>query len=254
MVEFTLFEFLTPGTTGRYGLGSEIASELVDTYGKDIKPDDYVGLILAYFGSYGLFTHHFSRVPREIAAAELEVELVAEEGSTYPLVTFSMAKFARLPGVHPAAELRELCDLFASFRPVFEKFPGAFPSICIQNNRDEADCTYGTLEIGMREATEEEEQAAKIASAEAMARIAASPALSAWLQQLALDLDTMGPYSWCRLSDENFYEFNESPLTRYLQSNPAPRKPKKPEPKVDAYGRRVRRNTGKKRSSFVKLW
>jgi hypothetical protein len=255
MVEFTLFDILTPGKIGRLGFSTEVTSSLADDNGSGLKQDDFVGHVLEFLRDFELFTHHFGTVKRDVAAAELDLQVEAEEGTPYHFVSINVAKFARLPGVEPTAELRELCDLFASFTPLFFRYPGGFPSIGIQNDHDEEGQTSGSLCVGMRNATEDEEVAAKAATEEAMQRIAASPALSAWLQHLALDLDTIGPYSAFQLSSENFFEFDEDPVNEYLQSNPAPRKPKaekrKHEPFYLRAGRRGRAHTGKKHNFFL---
>jgi hypothetical protein len=255
MVEFTLFDILTlpPGKIGRLGFSTEVTSSLADERGGKLKQDDFVGHVLEFLGDFEPFTHHFKKVKREVAAKELELQVEAEEGTPYHFVSISLAKLVRLPGEQPPAELQELCDLFASFKPLFVSYPGGFPSISVQNDRDEDGRTYGTLRVGMREATDAEEAAASAAEDEAMRRIAASPVLSAWLQQLALDLDTIGPYSWFRWSSENFFEFDEDPVNEYLLSNPAPRKPKTREPKILEIGRRGRQHTGKKHNFFADL-
>ena len=256
MVLFTLFEFLISGPKGQFGFNTEVTRKFVEGDVKKLsKPEDFVGHVLDLLRDYGLFTHRFKTMKPALVVEELNIRLVPGEGTPYPVVSFNMAKFARLPGIDPAAELQELYDLFASFKPLFATYPGAFPSISIQNDHDDEGRTYGTLHVGMRDATDEEEAAANVAADEAMRRIAASPVLSDWLQQLALDLDTIGPYSWFQLSSENFFEFDEDPVNEYLRSNPAPRKPKtekrKHEPFYLRAGQRGRAHTGKKHNFFL---
>ena len=222
MVLFSLFELLLPGEIGRVEFSTELTSHVERKKGQS--SEAYFGAqVLDIMGGYGLFTHHFEKV--ESALQELEIEVEPEEGTPYHNVSFNMAKMARLPGENCAAELQELREFFESFKSLFVNYPGAFPCISIQNHQDSDGHTYGTLDCGVRDATDEEEAAAKAATEEAMRRIAVSPVLSGWLQQLALDLDTIGPYSAYNLTDEHFFKFDENPVMEYLRNHPEPRKP-----------------------------
>jgi hypothetical protein len=222
MVYFTLFDLLLPRReTGRITFSTELTRPVVGDKG-DSPTVDFGAHVLELLAGYGLFTLRFER--NKASLEELDIEALAEEGTPYHDVSFNMAKMARLPALNPAAELQELHDLFESLKPFYVTHAAAMPRIAIMNYRDEEGHTFGALDLGLRYATDEETAQAKAASEEAMRRIKASPVLDAWLQQLAMDLDTVGPYSWYNLADEHFFSIEENPVMECLRSNQEPRK------------------------------
>jgi hypothetical protein len=216
MVYFTLFELLLPRReTGCVTFSTELTSPVVCREG-DSPTTDFGAHVLEVLAGYDLFTHPFER--NKASLEELEIEAKAKDGTPYHDVSFNMAKTFRLSGLNPAAELQELCELFESLKPFFVKHAAAMPRLAINNNRDDDGRTFGLLEWGLRFATAEETADAQTATAEAMRRIKASPVLDAWLQQLALDLDSIGPYSWYALTDEHFFGIDENPVMEHLRS------------------------------------
>jgi hypothetical protein len=254
MVYFTLFELLLPGETGFVTFSTELTNPVVCDEG-ETPTEDFGAHVLELMAGYGLFTHHFER--NKASLEELEIDAEAEEGTPYHEVSFNMAKMVRLPGLNPEAELRELRELFESFKPFFVKHAAAMPCIGINNNQDDDGHTFGLLEWGLRNATAEETADAQTATAEAMRRVKASPVLDAWLQQLALDLDSIGPYSGYTLADEHFFAFDENPVTEHLRNNPVPRESSLPKKEsVNGHsptrdGRRGRRKSTRKRYVFL---
>ncbi|KWU26413.1 hypothetical protein [Burkholderia cenocepacia] len=156
------------------------------------------------------FVSRFARVKSSFPEAEVIVAPVP--GTNEFDISVNFARMLLLPGVRPAAELKEYREMMMSLRPFYQAFEGRSPCVKIMNERDQNRRTYGVVAfLHGKDDSSSLTREAGIYQKQLDERIASSPALQAWLKAYALDLNRLGRYSWMVVSEDHLFDYDDHP-------------------------------------------
>lgn len=139
-----------------------------------------------------------------------EAEVVCD-GTT---VSYNLASVLRVPfGYEGLTAVRDFLEIM---KPYFHEYADKKPRIIITNNRDRCRCTYGDVEVlytddaGTSHAT----------TVEKLLRLQVNQShiLTSWMKRFALDLNKLGPYSWCRIDADMLFSTDENPVRQWLHA------------------------------------
>ena len=214
-MEYTLQQlFRRTDAAGRYAFSTAEQRYLMREDGQSLRK---------YMAAHALWYmeefKHLTVVFRRVKSSIKQLEIVGHpiEGTPNYSISFNMARMVRLPGKAPAEELEELAAFFDSTKPFFEKHSDQRPFLDITNNRDKNRRTYGLLACRYVPRDCDLSERHEAFTQEAMSKIQASPVLSSWMHQVALDLNKLGPWSRAVLEPEHLMTGAENPVLRRLR-------------------------------------
>jgi hypothetical protein len=170
--------------------------------------------LLTIFIFNAVVTLRLERVKKAISEIDL---VIASTPSGHTAVVVNLAKLLQLPGVAPAQELAAYRELVLDMRAFYEAHPTERCSIQVCNNRDHHRRVYGTIACRVPSKTDENRVEPDVEATKVLnARIEGNQALTHWLRQMALGLQTIGPWSWSIISEEHLFGYHAGPFAQHL--------------------------------------
>lgn len=147
------------------------------------------------------------KVKAVFADVEARIEPTAGDGPAN--ISFNLARAFGLPGLNPAAELREFGEFLQSTRPFFEAHVGESPRLLITNNRTSAGRTYGKMEFLYN--TADGELAGPVEFQAELDKRLDTPLMSGWLRDYAMALNRLGPWSSFLITADHVFDHDDHP-------------------------------------------
>lgn len=171
--------------------------------GKDlpkVRADALREVLERAFYSQPLLTLKLSRLKRWVKDIEASAT-VGAHGEWH--IRLNLARLFLLPCDSPAAELAELRGLFEAMKPFFEANALRRSDIQLTNNRNRRGAVYGNLSCRVegKDCMDADEAYTK----QLAEMVANSKALQAFLRNVAMALQRIGPWSWVCLDEDHLY-------------------------------------------------
>lgn len=170
--------------------------------------------LLTVFMFNAAVTLRLERVKKAISDIDLVLVPATE---THTAVVINLAKLLQLRGAAPAEELAAYREMVLEMRAFYEAHPTERCSIQVCNNRDHNRRVYGTVACRVPSKTaknmaDQDEAATK----SLRARVEGSPALAHWLRQMALTLQTIGPWASALIREEDLFGYCDGPYAKHV--------------------------------------
>jgi hypothetical protein len=195
----TLFELIDLADATGFG------TLVIPSYyiGKDlpkVRADALREVLESALYSQPLLTLKLSRLKRWVKDIEASASVGA--GGEWH-IRLNLARLFLLPGDNPAAELAELRGFFEAMKPFFEANAHRRSDIQLTNNRNRKGAVYGKLSCrveGKDHMDADAEHTGKL-----VAMVDNSTVLQAFLRNVAMALQRIGPWSWLCLDEDHLY-------------------------------------------------
>lgn len=207
----TLFDIIDAADAAGYATFT-FSKQYADCVFRDLPKDKKAALrrmLESLFHCEPLLTLKLDRLKRWVD--DIEASSTTDEAGNVHL-RVNLARMLLLPCEQPAAELAELRQLFERMKPFFETNASRRSDVQFCNERDRRRAVYGRISCRVEgeKGMETDEQHTKVLQDQ----VAASPVLQAFLRNVALALQKIGPWSWLCIDEDQLYGRHAGPWSQ----------------------------------------